>query len=306
MLVLNTLINIMQQGLCYALVALGVYVSYKLLDFPDLTVDGTFPLGAAVSVMLINSGVHFTLAIIIATLCGCVAGLVTGLLHVKCHISSLLSGILTMTGLLSVNLLIVKGKVLMSFTGPTLFKNAFTNLFPSNLQYLAILLILIILVVVMKILLDLFIRTKCGMMLRAVGDNEQMCVSMGRNSDTYKVLGLVVANGFVGLAGSVYSQSMRYFDNASGTGMVVIALASVIIGCAIFKKVRFVKGTTASIIGALIYTACLNIVIVLGMPSIGLKLIMAILFAIILIGNNFASGKLKLKLPKGGRNVRAK
>lgn len=296
MLAFNTFINILQQGLCYALVALGVYISYKILDFPDLTVDGTFPLGASVSVMLINSGVHFSIAIFVATLCGAVGGLITGFLHVKCKISKLLSGILTMTGLLSINLLISQSKVLVSYTKETLFNNAFTQLFPNNLQYLAIILILAIIVVVMKVLLDLFIKTKSGFMLRAVGDNEQMCISLGRSSDGYKVLGLVIANGFVGLAGSIYSQVMRYFDNSSGIGMVVLALASVIIGHAIFKKVKFVKPTSASIIGALIYTAVLNIIIALGMPSVMLKLMMAVLFALILVGNNLLSGKLRLDI----------
>lgn len=294
MLAFNTFINILQQGFCYALVALGVYISYKVLDFPDLTVDGTFPLGAAVSVVLINSGVHFTIAILIATLCGAAGGAITGFLHVKCKISKLLSGILTMTGLLSINLLISNSKVLVTYTQDTLFDNALTRLFPSDLRYISIILILAVIVVIMKIILDLFVKTKSGFMLRAVGDNEQMCISLGRSSQGYKVLGLVIANAFVGLAGSVYSQVMRYFDNASGTGMVVIALASVIIGCAMFKKVRFVKATTACIVGALIYTAALNIIIALGMPSIMLKMMMAILFALILVGNNLLSGKLRL------------
>ena len=294
MLVLNTLINILEQGMCYAIVALGVYISYKILDFPDLSVDGTFPLGASVAVMLINSGVHFSLAMLVAIVCGGFFGLITGILCVKCRISSLLSGILTMTALLSINLVISGGKVIVSIKGDTLFDNSFTRLFSEELKPLAIIMIMLFIVVVMKIILDLFIKTKCGLILRATGDNEGIVSLLGKNAGNYKILGLVIANAFVAFAGSMYSQVMRYFDNTSGTGMVVIALASVIIGSAIFKKVSFVKGTTSSIIGAIIYTACMNIIIAIGLPSIYLKLVMAILFAIILVLNNFIGGKLSI------------
>lgn len=287
---LNTLLTIIQQGFCYALVAMGVYISYKILDFPDLTVDGSFPLGSVVCVMLIASGVHFIFALIIAFMCGAVAGAITGLLHVKLKISNLLSGILTMTALISINLNLGKVdgtlKVFISYGNQkTLFNNAFTNLFKGNLDTLGNIIIFVILVAVFKILFDLFLKTKTGFMLKAVGNNEQMSTSLGVDNGNYKILGLSLANAMVALAGGVYGQWMNYYDNTSGTGMVVLALASVIIGCAIFKKAVKVKGTTAVIIGAVIYTACLNIVIALGVPSSYLKLIMAILFAIILVLN---------------------
>jgi putative ABC transport system permease protein len=293
---LNVFLTILQQGLCYALVAMGVYISYKILDFPDLTVDGTFPLGSVVCVMLIDSGMHFTIALAIAFLCGAAAGAVTGLLHVKFKISNLLSGILTMTALLSVNLNMgrVDGnlKVFISYgDSPTLFNNAFTDLFKNSAAVNII--ILLAMVLVFKIILDLFLKTRMGFMLKAVGANEQMCTSLGRNSGNYKILGLAIANALVALAGGVYGQWMNYYDNGSGTGMVVIALASVIIGCTVFKKLRAVKGTTAAVIGALIYTACMNVVIALGMPSSYLKLIMAILFAVILVVSRVADVKFK-------------
>lgn len=287
---LNTLLTIIQQGFCYALVAMGVYISYKILDFPDLTVDGTFPLGSVVCVMLINSGFHFIPALILAFLSGALAGCVTGFLHVKCKISNLLSGILTMTALISINLNLgnIGGtlKVFISYgNNVTLFNNAFTNLFVGDLDTLGNIIIFVILIAVFKIIIDLFLKTKTGFMLKAVGNNEQMCTTLGVDTGNYKILGLALANAMVALAGGVYGQWMNYYDNTSGIGMVVLALASVIIGCAIFKKVNIVKGTTAVIVGALIYTACLNIVIALGVPSSYLKLIMAILFAIILVLN---------------------
>ena len=290
MMVLNVFLNIMQQGLCYALVALGVYISYKILNFPDLTVDSSFPLGAVVCFVLIQVGCPYILAIIVAFIAGSVAGFITGFLHVKFKISGLLSGIITMTAFLSVNLAVAKGRTLIPYgNNKTLFNNGFIDLFGNQLQMRALgnIIILLIVIVVIKILMDLFFKTKSGFMLRAVGDNEQMSTSLGSNVGVYKILGLCLANGLVAMAGALYSQYMNYFDNTSGTGMVVIALASVIIGTAIFRKARFVKGTTAVIIGAIIYTAALNIIIAIGVPPLYLKLVMAFAFAVILILNKY-------------------
>ena len=290
MMALNVFLNIMQQGLCYALVALGVYISYKILNFPDLTVDSSFPLGAVVCFVLIQVGCPYILAIIVAFIAGSVAGFITGFLHVKFKISGLLSGIITMTAFLSVNLAVAKGRTLIPYgSNKTLFNNGFIDLFGNQLQMRALgnIIILLIVIVVIKILMDLFFKTKSGFMLRAVGDNEQMSTSLGSNVGLYKILGLCLANGLVAMAGALYSQYMNYFDNTSGTGMVVIALASVIIGTAIFRKARFVKGTTAVIIGAIIYTAALNAIIAIGVPPLYLKLVMAFAFAVILILNKY-------------------
>ncbi len=291
---LNILLQIIQQGLCYALVAMGVYITYKILDFPDLTVDSSFPFGGVVCISLMQVGCPFIVALIMAFIAGAFAGLITGLLHVKCKISNLLSGIITMTALLSINMAIARGNSIIPYkTSTTLFNNAFIRLFGPNIQLQAFgnIIILVIVVAAAKLLLDLFLKTKTGFMLRAVGNNEQMCTSLGCNCGTYKILGLVIANAMVGFAGAIYSQYMTFYDNSSGTGMVVLALASVIIGCAIFKNVKFIKGTTASIIGALIYTAALNIVIAVGVPTTYLKLFMALIFAIILVVNGFVLNK---------------
>ena len=300
----DVLFNIVQQGLCYAIVALGVYISYKILNFPDLTVDSSFPLGGVVCIGLIQLGCPFIVAIIAAFVAGALAGFITGFLHVKFKITPLLSGIITMTALLSINLAISNGKVLIPYGDKTtLFNNAFTKLFGNDITMMAVanIIILVVIVALIKIIMDLFFKTKNGFMLRAVGDNEQMSIAMGSNSGFYKIFGLCLANGLVALAGSIYSQYMNYYDNTSGTGMVVIALASVIIGTAIFKNVRFMKGTTAAIIGALIYTAVLNLIIALGVPTFYLKLVMAIVFLVILILNKYFFSK-ERKHKKGGVN----
>ncbi len=300
----DVLFNIFQQGLCYAIVALGVYISYKILNFPDLTVDSSFPLGGVVCIGLIQVGCPFIIAIIVAFIAGAAAGFITGFLHVKFKITPLLSGIITMTALLSINLAVSNGRVLIPYgDNVTLFNNGFTKLFGNDISMMALanIIILLVIVILIKVMMDLFFKTKRGFMLRSVGDNEQMCIALGCNSGLYKIFGLCLANGLVALAGAIYSQYMNYYDNTSGTGMVVIALASVIIGTAIFKNVRFVKGTTAAIIGALIYTAVLNLIIALGVPTFYLKLVMAVAFLVILILNTYIFSKEK-RHKKGGVN----
>lgn len=288
----NTIMTILQQGLCYGLVAMGVYISYKILDFPDLTVDGSFPLGAVIAVSLINGGMNFILAIAFSMVAGALIGMVTGILHVKFKISNLLSGILTMTALASVNLALANKQIFVPYQNHHLFDNSFISLFGGNSEF-GVIIILLVITMIFKVLIDLFLKTKTGFMLRAVGSNEKYCTSMGLDSGNYKIIGLAIANGMVALGGAVFSQWMNFYDNTSGVGMVVIALASVIIGSAVFKKVPKIKGTTSAVVGALIYTACLNIIIALGIDSVYLKLIMAILFAIILVLNNtvFSKGK---------------
>lgn len=300
----DILFNIIQQGLCYAIVALGVYISYKILNFPDLTVDSSFPLGGVVCIGLIQVGCPFIIAIIAAFIAGALAGFITGFLHVKFKITPLLSGIITMTALLSINLAVAGGKVLIPYGDKTtLFNNTFTKLFGNDISMMALanIIILVVIVILIKVIMDLFFKTKRGFMLRAVGDNEQMSIALGCNNGFYKIFGLCLANGLVALAGAIYSQYMNYYDNTSGTGMVVIALASVIMGTAIFKNVRVVKGTTAAIIGALIYTAVLNLIIALGIPTFYLKFVMAGAFLIILVLNTYVFSKEK-KNKKGGVN----
>lgn len=297
MLFLKTAIDGLQMGLCYAPLALGVYISYSVLDFPDLSVDGTFPLGAVVSTaLMLRLGVHPILAILFAFVVSAAAGAITGLLHVKLKIGSLLSGIIVMTGLLSVNLALTS---LLTDSGTTttifsyrqkglcgIFGGRLFDSLDSNASDLLTLGILVLLVVVVKLALDLFLKTNVGYMLRATGDNEMTVVSGGRDSGTYKILGLALANGLAGLSGALYSQLYMQYDNNMGSGKAVTALASVIIGCALFAGARVVKSTTAVAIGAVIYSLCLNFLTLVDTNGIYLKLMNALMFALILVFND--------------------
>jgi len=191
--------GILEQGLIYSIMALGVYISYHILEFPDLSVDGTFPFGAAVTAMLLLKGVNPWLACLAAAACGAAAGLVTGLLHVRLKITDLLSGILTMTGLWSVNLAIAKTSLLSTFGTDTIFNSGLITLLPESLASWYVLIVVFVLAMLMKLLLDWYLRTKSGMLLRAVGDNAQLVTSLAKNAGSVKILGLVIGNWFYGV-----------------------------------------------------------------------------------------------------------
>lgn len=284
---LNQISTILEMGNIYALVSLGVYITYKILNIADLSVDGTFPLGGVVFAVLLTAGCPWTIAMIASFLAGCVAGLVTGILHVKLKINGLLSGIITLTALLSVTYLIANGPMVSFAKNVTLLNNPVINGLHSTVRNYAQVLLTFLLVVATKIILDLFMKTRLGFMLRATGDNPQIVTQMGRNTDNYKMLGLAVANGLVALAGSLYCQYNTVFNSSMGSGTVVIALACVIIGCVISKRVKIMSDTTGVIIGGIIYYAVLSVAMtVLG--SDYTKLVVAILFVLILLLDNGA------------------
>lgn len=308
-LILNTGIDGLKLGLCYSIVAMGMYIAYTVLDFPDLTADGSFPLGGVIGTILIyRLNFHPVLALLGGFLAGMIAGSVTGILHVKFNISKLLSSIITMTALLSVTLALTK---LLTQTGFTTVNfsytaNGFSGLFNDKntvLQDYQIILILLLTVIIIKILLDLYFKTKSGFMLKATGNNESLVTSLGEDVGKYKILGISIANGLMGLGGALYAQLTRNYDNTSGAGKVVLALASVIIGLAIFSKAKFVKPTTAVIVGAIIYSLCLNFFTILDADGTYLKIMNAACFAVILIVNNYIK-KSRVKnakyLQKGG------
>ena len=272
------IIGVFEQGFIYAIMALGVYITYKILDFPDLSVDSTFPLGAAVTTVMLSSGKNPLLALIAATAAGAIAGMVTGIIHVKFKVRDLLSGIIVMTGLYTLNLRIVGGSANVPlFNYKSVFDNDFINgIFPEALApYKTV-------IIIAKILLDLYLKTKSGYLLRAVGDNETIVTSLAKDSGFVKIVGLAISNGLVALAGSVMCQQQRFFEISMGTGTIVIGLASVIIGTNVFKG-NLIKATTAVVIGSVIYKACVAIAIEVGLPATDLKLITAVLFLIILI-----------------------
>jgi putative ABC transport system permease protein len=270
------------QGLIYAPIVLGVYITYSILDFPDLSVDGTFPLGAAVTAVCVVSGMHPVLAMMFAIIAGAIAGFVTGALHVYLKITNLLCGILTMTALYSVNLRIM-GKANIPLSSRDM-------LFPvgenptATLLYSAVIALLI--VVVIKILLDLFMKTYAGKTLLAVGVNEQLITTLSINTGRLKITGLMIANGLAAMSGSMMAQSQRFADVGMGSGTVVIGLAAVIIGRALFGRARFIQGSTSVIIGSIIYKIAIGGALKLGLAASDMKIMTAVFFVLVIVLRN--------------------
>lgn len=281
---MGILIGVLEQGLIYGIMALGVYITYKILDFPDLTVDGSFPMGAAVTAVLITNGVNPFLALVVSFFVGALAGVCTGLIHVKLKVRDLLSGIIMMTALYSVNMRITGKANVPIFKQETIFDNAFINgLFPSGAVMYQTFFIALIISVAAKYLLDGYLRTKSGYLLRATGDNDVIVTSLAKDHGLVKIIGLAIANGLVALGGSAMCQQQRFFDISMGTGTVVIGLASVIIGTNIFKNSRFIRPTSAVLIGSILYKGCVAAAIAGGMKASDMKLITSLLFLIILV-----------------------
>ena len=291
------LLSVLEQGMIYGILALGVYITYKILDFPDLTVDGSFPFGAAITVRLINGfGVPAILTLPIAFLGGALVGICTGLIHVKLKVRDLLSGIIMMTALYTVNLRIAGRANLPIYTNETIFDNGLVNrIFPEAMRPYQTVIIILIFTLIVKYLLDAYLHTKSGFLLRAVGDNDMIVTSLGVDKGLVKIVGLAIANGLVSLGGCVYAQQQRYFDVSMGTGTVVIGLASVIIGTSLFKKVTFMRVTSSVVIGSIIYKGCVALALRLGLPSTDLKLITAVLFLVILVVSMDRNKSAKIK-----------
>ena len=302
----------LETGFVFSLIAMGYYVTYTILDFPDLTVEGTFLSGAVTYGLLVVNGINAWLALVLAFVCGFAFGTLTGILHVKLHIRPLLCGILVSTVLISLNLVAVGAGLNRDFTGETASsisfgRNAATlhNIFPMNLIPAKInnvgvrdLVLFFVIAVVFKLLLDLFFKTKCGLLLRAAGNNDRFVTTLAIDSGKSKILGLAIGNGYAAVSGALYTQISGNVNQSMGIGMVVIGLASLIIGLSIFRKPYFMKPTTKVIIGAVLYQACLTIAQKLGMPSAYNKLIMAVIFTLALI---FSS---KFKKSSTGRTLK--
>lgn len=292
--IVSILMGVLEEGLVYAIMALGVYITYKILDFPDLSVDGTFPLGGAVTVVLIIAGVNPIWTLLISFIAGAIAGTLTGIIHVKLKVRDLLAGIIMMTALYSLNLRIAGKANVAIFTKDTIFENPFLDkIVPVAFQPYLVVVILFIIIVIMKLILDLYLCTKSGYLLRAAGDNETLVTSLAKDKGIVKIIGLAIANAFVALAGCIYTQKSGFFEISTGTGTVVIGLASVIIGTNLLKRVKFVKATTAVVIGALLYKLCVAIAIYIGMEASDLKLITAVLFLVILVLSNERKRRVK-------------
>ena len=296
---LDLIISTLTQGFIYAMLSFGIYITYKILDFPDLSVDGSFPLGAAVTAVLLVKGVNPYLTLLAAVTVGAAAGFVTGFIHVRLKVRDLLAGIITMTALFSVNLQIAGSNLSVARTTDTVFTAAPTMaLFGSLSLIWRKLIVSLIIMLICKILLDLYFKTKNGFLLRAVGDNSALVTTLAKDMGRIKIIGLVISNALVALSGAVVCHEQRSFSAMMGTGQMVFGLAAVIIGTTLFRKMSFVKGTTAVIAGSVIYKSCIQIAISLGLPANLLKLITAVLFLVILVLGNLEKGAVK-------KNVRA-
>lgn len=299
----DLLIGTLIQGLIYALISYGVYITYSILDFPDLGVDGTFPLGAAVTAVLLVKGVNAWLTLPIAMAVGALAGLFTGFIHVRLKVRNLLAGIITMTALFSINLQIAGSNLSVERAVDTIFTSpaAMTALGGLSMQGRK-LVISLALVVVVKLLLDAYFQTKSGLLLRAVGDNADLVTSLAKDRGNVKILGLVLSNALVALGGCIVCHEQRSFSATMGTGQLVYGLAAVIIGVSLFRfyessaparglrtvpGLRWLaspRGTTAVVAGSVVYKLCIQAALSI-FPANMMKLITAALFLLVLVAS---------------------
>lgn len=265
------LLGTLEQSFIFAVMVLGVYISYKILDFPDMTVDGSFPLGAAVAAASIVKGLNPVLALILAMAVGAAAGFVTGMIHVKLRVTNLLAGIIVMTGLYSINLRIMGKSNIPLFSVKHLFNGSIS----------AIIVVAVILLIV-KLGVDFLLKTKFGFALKALGDNESLIISLGLNEKTLKIYGLMLANSLVALSGAILAQYQGFADVGMGTGTIITGLASIIIGDALFGKKKVIKISMMVIFGTIIYRTIIALSLKVGMNASDLKLITSALVVIII------------------------
>ena len=287
---LDLVLSTVSQGLLWAIMALGVFLTFRVLDIADLSVEGTFPLGAAVAATLIDAGHSVWFAMLIALIAGCIGGTVTALLTTKLKIPALLSGILTMIGLYSVNLMIMGKANVPLLRAETVFTLT-EDLFGVS-SVVATLIVGLIATTVVGVIMYLFFGTVLGTAIRATGCNPQMARAQGINTNVMVILGLLISNGLVALSGALVAQSNGFADVGMGTGTIVIGLASVIIGEVLFGTRSFKNWLISVVLGSVVYRAVIAIVLELGMPPNDLKLFTAVLVAIALslplIKNKFA------------------
>lgn len=281
---LDLIISTLTQGCIYALLSYGIYITYKILDFPDLTVDGSFPLGAAMTAVLLVAGMNPFLAMLAAIAVGALAGLVTGYIHVKLGVRDLLAGIITMTALFSINLQIAGSNLVVERAVDTIYTSGPIMAVMGNASLMQRKFVVSLLIAVLfKLLLDWYLKTKSGMLLRAVGDNSTLVTTLAKDKGTVKMIGLVLANALVALSGALVCMEQRAFSATMGTGQMVFGLAAVIIGTTLFRKLDFVKGTTAVLVGSVFYKACIQLAISMGLPANLMKLATAVLFLLVLV-----------------------
>lgn len=274
------MIAALELGLIYAVMALGVYLTFRILNFPDLTVDGSFTTGAAIAAKLIIDGVPPAIATLAGFVGGALAGLVTGLLHTKGKINGLLAGILTMIALYSINLRIMEKSNLPLLREDTIFTPLQEFDLMKTAQSVVILLLAVFLI---KLVIDWFLSTNIGLAVRGTGDNEQMVRSFGVNTDNSKILTLMLSNGLVGLCGAIVAQYQGFADISMGIGLILIGLASVILGNALVGNRGIFVTTLSVILGAVLYRLVIYAALNAGLNANDMKLISAVLVIIALM-----------------------
>lgn len=281
MSLLLSLQGAINQGILWGIMALGIYMTFRILDIADLTVDGSFATGGAVCAVALVSGINPMIAIILATLSGFLAGYITGFLHTKCKMPAILAGILTQLALYSINLRIMRKSNIPLLQSDTLFKQLSQTLpIPSAWITMIIGTISAVLVVAT---IYWFLGTELGSTLRATGNNEHMVRSNGINTDNTKLLGLMISNGLVALSGALVTQQTSVADVKMGQGAIVIGLASIVIGEVIFgKKAGFKLRLASIIVGSIIYRIIVSLVLQMGLNTDDLKLLTALIVAIAL------------------------
>jgi len=284
---MNSLIQTsIEQGLVFSVLAIGVAITFKILDFADMSVEGTFPMGAFIFAKFIMGGASPAVSTLLAFFIGTLAGIITYTLHIKLKIKALLSGILTMTLLYSVNLRLNGKSNVGLFNYSTIFDK------------MEVIIVLIIIVAIVKILMDKFLKTEIGYLLIATGDNESLVKSLGEDSNKYKLIGLMISNGLVALSGALMAQYQGFADLSMGTSIIVVALASIIVGDTVFKNSRKLKITTRAIIGAMAYKFIGAVAIDLGLSPNDLKAVNAIIVIAFLSYNTFSPDLKSLRKPK--------
>lgn len=273
---LSVIQGALELGLIYAIMSLGIFISFRILNIPDLTIDGTFTLGTSVSAIFAVNG-HPVLGVIFALIAGGLAGCVTGFLQTKMKIQPILAGILTMTALWSVNLRVMGQKPNLSLFDK---ESIFSGLSRLMGDQFADLVMIALILAVSIVAIFFFLKTQLGMSLRATGDNEDMVRASSINSDAMKIMGLAIANAFVSLAGAILAQYQSFSDVSGGIGMMVVGLASIIVGEAIFGRKSIIRSLLAVVIGAVVYRFVLTIALRIGLEAGDLKLFSAILVAI--------------------------
>lgn len=264
----------LEQGLVFGIMALGVYITFKVLDFPDLTVDGSFPLGAAVASILIFNGANPFFASLLSAAAGMAAGYITGLLNTKGKITGLLAGILTMTALYSVNLRVMGRSNVTLLNARTIFTYIESWGIPHQWVFMAA---FVLVSIVIKILLDSFLKTQLGFALRATGDNPGMARALGVNTDAMKMMGLSISNGLVAFSGALAAQYQGFSDIGMGIGTIVSGLASVIIGEMLIGEKSISFATFSALLGSFIYRLSVGIALRLGFAATDLKLLTTVL-----------------------------